>query len=565
MSAAPPTGGSRRGPRPSLASGSGEVAAAAPSPAAPERRGRASSPSIAPTTSVRKDVSRQLMRRQLAKEDIFFFARWYFPAYFPDPPAAFHRELIELALAAGRPREERTTPGDLVIAAPRGHAKSTLLTFLLPLYWIVFGTKHFILIVSDTKTAATSFLQAIKKELEDNERLRADFGLVCGHERGNGPRQKWTSSELAVNILDKNGMIISTTHVVSCSTRSQLRGIRRGPHRPDAVLCDDLENDEAVQTPEMRTKTFDWFTKALVPVLHPKQGSLIVIGTILHFDSLLQKLLTQGNGTGTYTTRVYRAIDEHGRVLWPERFSPAKLANLKSQLGTLAFNSEYLNRPIDDATRIFQPKWLQWYSAHEVVYDERTRRWYFRGELLEIFVGVDPAISERETADNFALVVVGRARKQKAFIILYTFADRIDFPSQVQEIIRLEAAWQPQLIGIEDVAYQKALPQQLIRESLVLGTKLKPLRNTVSKKYTRIAATSVRFENGRVFLRQALDHEGGDFDELGQRRVHPHMLPLYTELMQYPRSAHDDVLDAMENAFQLADYKGRIFEDELDD
>lgn len=318
-------------------------------------------------------------------------------------------------------------------------------------------------------------------------------------------------------------------------------------------------------TPDMRTKTFDWFTKAVLPALDPHLGSLIVIGTILHFDSLLHKLLNQGSASGVYTTRIYRAISEQGQVLWPARFSAERLAALKAQLGSLAFNSEYLNRPLDEATRIFQPQWLRWYSRQEVVYDDQRRRWFFRDEPLEIFVGVDPAISERETADNFAMVVVGRARRQKVFVILYAFADRLDFPSQVQEIIRLEATWQPTLIGIEDVAYQKALPQQLVKENLVLGTKLKPVRNILQRKYTRIVASSYRYEHGQVFLREALANEAGEFDELGERRVHPTMLPLYTELMQYPKSAHDDVLDAMEIAFQLANYKGRIFEDELED
>ena len=55
-----------------------------------------------------------------------------------------------------------------------------------------------------------------------------------------------------------------------------------------------------------------------------------------------------------------------------------------------------------------------------------------------------------------------------------------------------------------------------------------------------------------VFLRQAVGDERGEQDEQVARRVHEHMLLLYTELMQYPAGAHDDVLDSMQNAFQLA-------------
>lgn len=499
-------------------------------------------------------------RIQLAEEDIFFFASYYVPHYFDDRPPAFHRELMALARKTELDRRQRNTAG-LVVAAPRGHAKSTLLTFLLPLYWIVFRKKRFVVIVSDTTMLAETFVSALKKELEENPRLRADFGDLCGDRLQTSRRLKWTTSDITTAHTDAAGTTLWSTRVLARSTGSQFRGLRNGAYRPDAILCDDLENDELVATPEMRTKTWDWFTKVVLPALDPKQSSLIVIGTILHFDSLLNRLLKQAEADGVYDWRLYRAIDEQERILWPERFDHAFFAQRKHIMGTLAFNSEYLNYPIDETTRIFRPAWPRWYTRHELEHDDRRGRWIFRGEPLEIVIGVDPAISERDSADYFAYVVLGVARAQRATVVLQTFANRLDFPAQVQTIIHQEATWQPKYIGIEEQAYQKALPQQLLKESFVLGTKLRALKNGASNKYQRIVASSVAWENGTVYLRQALDDEAGSWDELGQRKVHHLMLPLYTQMMQYPASAHDDVLDACENAFQLATSKPRIFED----
>ncbi len=497
---------------------------------------------------------------QLAEQDIFFFASYYVPHYFEDRPPAFHRELIALARKAERERSQRDTEG-LVVAAPRGHAKSTLLTFLLPLYWIVFRKKRFVVIVSDTTMLAETFVSALKKELEENSRLREDFGELCGDRLRSSRRLKWTASDFTTAHTDAAGTTIWSTRVLARSTGSQFRGLRNGAYRPDAILCDDLENDELVATPEMRTKTWDWFTKAVLPALDPKRGSLIVIGTILHFDSLLNRLLKRAEADGVYDWRLYRAIDEQGHILWPERFDHAFFTQRKYIMGTLAFNSEYLNYPIDETTRIFRPEWPRWYTRNELEYNHRLQRWVFRGEPLEIVIGVDPAISERDSADYFAYVVLGVAREQRVKVVLQAFADRLDFPAQVQEIIRQEATWQPKYIGIEEQAYQKALPQQLVKEHFVLGTKLKPLKNGMSNKYQRIVASSVAWEHGTVYLRESLDDEAGAWDELGQRKVHQRMLPLYRQMMQYPASAHDDVLDACENALQLATIKLRIFED----
>lgn len=495
-------------------------------------------------------------RVRLAEENIIFFARYYFPEFFNNPTPAFHWELIDLAREMERPRAERGTLG-CVVAAPRGHAKSTILTFLMPLWWIVFKKKRFIVIVSDTSTMADGFVSDIRKQLEENERLRADFGDLCGDTVVGRPL-KWTVGDFTAAHRDRNGAPTFKVRVLARSTGSQFRGLRSGAYRPDAIICDDLENDEFVRTPEQRTKTWEWFTKAVIPALDPANGAIFVIGTILHFDSLLQRLLKLAQAEGLYRWKIFRAIRKNGGPLWPDRFDLKQLDQIKRLIGSLAFNSEYLNIPIDEEARLYRPGWIKWYSGRELSYDKERRKWVWREEDLEIYVGVDPAISESEAADYFAIVVLGVARKSKSLVVLYTFAGRMDFPSQVQEIIRLDATWQPRMIGIERNAYQRALPQQLMKESAKLT--IKQLDNG-TKKYTRILAASVPFENGQVYMREAVGDESGELDELGQRRVFSTMLALYVQMMQYPNSANDDVLDALENAFQVGRLRSRAFED----
>jgi hypothetical protein len=95
----------------------------------------------------------------------------YFPHHLTEKPSPMHDHLYE---TFGRLvlRAESTGAGARQVqAAPRGHAKSTLTTLLLPLWCIAFKHRRFIGVISDTTEQAQEFLESIKAELEVNERL----------------------------------------------------------------------------------------------------------------------------------------------------------------------------------------------------------------------------------------------------------------------------------------------------------------------------------------------------------------------------------------------------------
>lgn len=526
----------------------------------------------------REAEARRKARIARAEANIFFFARYYFPGFFKNETPEFHWELAKIARSLEIPQSIRGFEG-CVVAAPRGHAKSTIATFLVPLYWICFRKKRYIVIVSETADLAESLVSDIRRELEENDRLRADFGDLCGDQVR--PRAlKWTSTDLIAAHRLPSGRPSFMTRVKARSTGGSFRGIRWGETRPDAIICDDLENDEHVRTPEQRAKLKGWFFKVVLPALDPETGGFMVVGTILHFDSLLNNLLKSAREADKehdaavahgdaappsrlYYWKIYRAIDKAtGKVLWWQRFTLAWMERKKRAMGTLSFNQEYLNDPIDEEARLYRPEWVQWYTRNELGYDKEKHRWSFRGEPLDIYIGVDPAIDEKEQSDYFAAVVIGFSRKLNVFVILYCYADRIDFPTQVKQIRRLAETWNPRWIGVEEVAYQRALPQQLLHEDGRLPIKRLDNGTAANRKYTRILAASVHFENAKVYMRRAVENERGEMDELNEGRVYHTQWPLYEQMMQYPMSAHDDLLDACEMAIQMARFKPKMFEGE---
>ena len=153
--------------------------------------------------------------------------------YFSLEPAKFHQELVGLLDKQGA-----TT----AIAAPREHAKSTIVTLGYPLHQICFGLRNFIIIVSDSEYQASDFVRFIKLELEENQRIQQDFGDLRGH------FGQWTES----GFVTCNGV-----KVLARGKGQKIRGLRHRQHRPDLVVMDDIENDQSVRSPRQVEKILD--------------------------------------------------------------------------------------------------------------------------------------------------------------------------------------------------------------------------------------------------------------------------------------------------------------------
>ena len=170
--------------------------------------------------------------------------------------------------------------------------------------------------------------------------------------------------------------------------------MRHGRTRPDLVVGDDLENDEAVESPDQRKKLEKWFFKALMKIGQP-DTVYIVVGTILHYDGLLNNLLkTSGSApkwfeisiklwdavydlfrytSGRRGGKTGRALFNHIKemlagteVLWPERESYYYLMKMRTSEGYAYFDSEKQNEPINPEDCLFQEAWFQFYDDEDV-------------------------------------------------------------------------------------------------------------------------------------------------------------------------------------------------------
>lgn len=290
------------------------------------------------------------------------WALTYLQKHFSSDPAEFHWELAELAEEHDR----------LAVAAPRGHAKTTVVALARPLFLAAVRRSPFTLIVSDTATQAEHRTSDLYAELLENDELVRAYPHLALPERKDYAKKR-------VKRSTRDFITLGGIRFTSAGAGQSLRGIKERHQRPTSIIVDDLENEENVRTPEQRQKLWDWFTKSLLNLPGPTGAAIHVIGTILHEKGLLARLLSEDQ-SGVWTQRKYRALTD-GQPLWPSAWPLERLEQQRILIGSRAFSSEYLNDPVDDSVTLWKEAWLNANRVSEAPALER------------VAVAVDPSAS----------------------------------------------------------------------------------------------------------------------------------------------------------------------------
>lgn len=436
------------------------------------------------------------------RENIHLFGWFIARPYFPLETPPFHKEILDLISNKDNRR--------VGVIAPRGHAKSTTVDMTYPLWAGCFEQEEFVVIISDTYTQAAEFINALKDEFENNPKIKWLFGNMKGDD--------WQDGEFVLS----NGIKYAAK-----GSGMKIRGIRHRHTRPTLMIFDDIENDENIKSAEQRQKLYHWFTKAAIPAL-ARGGRAVVIGTILHFDSLVNKVMKQQDIFKSWQTRVFYAIttDEDGteHALWPEHRSLEKLKSMRDNpndqefVGSIAFAQEYQHKPFSEEDAIVKTDWIKECEPSQAP-DEYSRQ----ARVLT----VDPAASERQTADPTAMIVADLGADGNVYV--RAIRNQRTSPSITAETIQnLYETYQPQVVGIEQGALGLVF-RDLLAGLPVIG--LKPDKD----KVRRLLAVSRFFEAGKVFLVKDIQN--------GQA--------LREQLIEFPKGTHDDMVDAIVYAIRM--------------
>lgn len=462
-------------------------------------------------------AEKQAARVRDARDDQDAFNVTYLPHYFAQPGADFHREMEGL-IAEG---EVQHRP--VGIAAPRGHAKSTRITFAHALRQAVFGAKHFILEISDTDLQASGFTASIRVEAEHNQRLTRDFGQL--------KTKQWGAGDFVLKTGCK---------ILARGDGQGIRGLKHGPHRPDLAIIDDIENDQSVKNPNRVKSTHEWIMEAVYPSLDPEHGVLFMVGTLLSRRSVLARILENSE----FLTRTYRAVTNPewsesarefvaGIPLWPARFSLAALSRIRRIIGSLSFAKEYQNDPSDEGS-MFREQWIKRMPVETIPINIP----------IYPYGAIDPSLRSGESSDYKANITVMRMGVD--YLVRHAWVRHATIPAMIAQAYAGYERFRHLQLGLETETWQELLLKDFAAEAerRQHALPIVPMVNHGLSKDSeaRIGHLSPLHENGNLIFAQGAETDVGDMDLLIE------------QLLAFPSTTvNDDGPDALEKAVRLAE------------
>lgn len=466
-------------------------------------------------------------RRVLKDGDFEFFAYTYFPHHIWGEPSEFQGKFFsrfpKLLRMPGGSRDWWV--------APRGEAKSSLLTKIGPCYITVQGLlekenireeinwqgkrppfiDYAILLGSETKLP-TKLLEVIRTELTVNAALAMDFPEACGQTK------VWKVGE----IVTKTGVKIEPF-----GADQAIRGTFHGASRPKILLGDDLITDKQAKSPTERDNRWNWLEKA-IDYLGPPDGSVKFagVGTILnkddpisrakrtighivhHFKAIMQfpthmdlwercEELMRNEDVAViqkatekdeviadeqlpsykFYLKNQKKMDKGARVSWPSVRSIYSLMKQRAK-NNRAFGTEMQGEPISDEDLVFT----------------NIRFFVSRMQYWVTFGACDPSMGKGESSDPSAILVGGYdVTKLKLHVLHAEIKRRV--PSKLSaDLISTQREFDCQAIGFENNNAYEHMRSTFITDALAAEVSLPLIGVTAS------VAPEIRIDSLEPFI-----------------------------------------------------------------
>lgn len=299
----------------------------------------------------------------------------------------------------------------------------------------------------------------------------------------------------------------------------------------DCIILDDPHKDRAeAESKVQRDRAWEYFKSTLYSRLEGS-GAMIVIMQRWHDDDLVGRLLREQeeNPDGDQWEIVnFPAIaneDEYyggelmrkkGESLWPEKFSLETLANIRENIGSYNWFSQFQQNPIIQEDGFFNQNMFQYYTEEDL-----------RDKRLTFYTMIDPAVSLDKNADEAVVTTIAKDKDGPSIYRIEETAGHMKPIDLISTIFEHYKKYNPKYVILESIALQKtfkyALEEEQRRREIYFS--IKPVKKT--NKEERIKGLIPLYEAGVVYHRKKKD---ADYEE---------------QLLQFPRGRRDDRIDAM--------------------
>lgn len=477
---------------------------------------------------VREEVERRYKSQQRIIDSLLqnqlAWGMFYCSHHFRSASPPFHLKIIK----------EANGNRFLAIQAPRESAKSTVLNFLYCSHAVAFRQKRFIVIVQNTFKKAAGSLETIKKEFKENDKLKRDFKVeIVKDAEGDSVFRHPCGFE--TRILCKGAEQIGS-----------VRGEKFGAYRPDLILGDDMEDDEMVRSNERRRQFQEDFDDALLPAGDFHTCQYIFIGTILHDDCTMSKLVSKDHYQHYrklfYTARYEGKVSHEKKSLWPEKWDVPTLDKMEED-NPRKFAKEYQGDPASGLMAKFdRENFRRWtIQNNDYVLFSKTGEIQSKGRLSDCKPGIscDLAWEDKRSADD-SVIMPGFLTPQSDLLIDKYVKKKGLRPNELEEIIfnmvdRMEALTGKRCpVGFEKAKLEK-VAKWFLKQAMRKRNKpliFKKIEWITDKVERIISKLEPRYHQNMIFHREGM----GDLEY---------------QLVKFPYANHDDLADCAQGLVQI--------------
>ncbi len=447
-----------------------------------------------------KQAKAELAKRELASRYLLDFILYNFPSY----RVNWHHNIIIEKLEA----LERGEIKKVMFLMPPRHGKSEICSKQFPAWYI--GR-------NPTKEIITSSYSS---------GLAVDFGRKS---------RNLVNSEDFTNVFEGVKLAEDSKSVGKWHTNQEgsyiavgVGGAITGKGADVLIIDDPIKNREDADSSILRNNIWEWYRSTALTRLSPN-GAIILIQTRWHDDDLAGRLLESEKKEWVVVDFPAIANEDEkfrkqGEALWENQYSLEKLLEIKNSIGSYNWSSLYQQNPIDEETQEFKKKYFHKRTLKDLA-ALNTRN----------FLTIDTAVSQAASGDWTGIVrnYVDDQNKWN----LKASKTKKNPTELINTIFNLHLEDNYERIGIEKTIYLQALMPFLNDEMRKRNVFLPivELQHHQTAKETRIRGLIPRYEGGSVF------HIEGECNDLED------------ELLRFPKSKHDDVMDACAYQLQLAE------------
>jgi predicted phage terminase large subunit-like protein len=403
----------------------------------------------------------------------------------------------------------------VAILAPRGIGKTSITNLAFPARNIWFQLCKYIVSVSCSSTSAKAQAENLKQHLLGNMMANKLFGPV---KSDNFNQDQWVTS--------------SGICVMPRGAGQQVRGLLYENWRPDLITVDDLEDPENMPNEDQRRKINEWVFGSLLPCvdLGRDQYKIVIVGTLLHEDCTVAKLQKDES---FHRIRL-ELCDDNYESKWPNYIPTLRvkeMAEAYRQRGMIStFFREYRNKAIATEECPFSEEFFQYYEEADLR----------MSKTLETVVIVDVAKTTTVKSDYSAIVGVGVDHSVGAFFVRDLVMKRLHPEEIYSTAFEMAKTLNASVVGFEVTSLNEFITWPIANYCLQhnISTPWIELKAR-GKKEDRIAQLVPLYRQQLVFHNKNVTS------------------PLEAQLLSFPRSEHDDAMDALAYIIEMMDLGGR--------